>query len=253
MFNQAPHMGEVNLSVIIPALNERENVERLVPAIREVLRQLDVQAEILVVDGPSQDGTADAASRAGARVLRQQERGYGGALLAGFRVASAPHVLTMDADLSHPANFIRDLWARRNEAELLIASRYIPGGGATVSVFRRILSLILNFIYRLVLSLPVRDLSSGFRLYRRDALLQLKLESRDFDVLEEILVRGYNLGWRIVEIPFHYMPRESGTSHAKLIQFGLAYVKTLFRMRRLRNAAPPPGPREELLRQRFKA
>ena len=60
MFNQAPHMGEVNLSVIIPALNERENVERLVPAIREVLRQLDVQAEILVVDGPSQDGTAEA-------------------------------------------------------------------------------------------------------------------------------------------------------------------------------------------------
>ncbi len=222
------------MSVIIPALNERENIERLVPAIRAVAGELGVEAQVIVVDGPSMDGTAEAAGRAGAQVERQKERGYGGALMAGFAAASAPYIVTMDADLSHPAPFIAGLWKHRDEAELIIASRYVPGGGATVGGFRRVLSVILNAVYRVVLRLPVRDLSSGFRLYHAGAVTRLPLQSRDFDVLEEILVLGFNRGWQIREVPFHYMPRESGASHAKLIQFGLAYVRTLARMARLR-------------------
>jgi dolichol-phosphate mannosyltransferase len=227
-------MNRVDLSVVIPALNERENLERLIPAIQQVTGELGIASEIIVVDGPSRDGTSEAAARLGARVVKQTERGYGGALLAGFEIAAAPHILTMDADLSHPAAFIRDLWTRRDEADLLIASRYVPGGGATVGAFRRILSLVLNVVYRIVLQLPVRDLSSGFRLYRRDELRRLKLESRDFDVQEEILVRGHNRGWRIREVAFHYMPREAGSSHVRLLQFGWAYLKTLVKMWRLR-------------------
>jgi dolichol-phosphate mannosyltransferase len=228
-------MDNLDLSVVIPALNERENLERLIPAIQEVARGLGIRAEIIVVDGPSRDGTSEAAAQLGAVVRRQSERGYGGALLEGFATAGAPYILTMDADLSHPAVFIRDLWASRDRAEMLIASRYVPGGGATVGGFRKILSIILNAVYRVVLSIPVRDLSSGFRLYRKDAVGRLALESRDFDVLEEILVLGYNRGWRIHEVPFRYMPRESGSSHVRLLHFGWAYLKTLLKMRRLRN------------------
>jgi SAM-dependent methyltransferase len=82
----------------------------------------------------------------------------------------------------------------------------------------------------------LRDLSSGFRMYRRDVIAQMPIHARDFDVLEEILIRAYNDGWRIAEIPFHYMPRVSGKTHARLLKFGKAYLKTLFQMRRLRNA-----------------
>jgi dolichol-phosphate mannosyltransferase len=227
-------MNRADLSVVIPALNERENLERLIPAIQQVVGELGIATQIVVVDGPSKDGTSEAAARLGATVVKQTERGYGGALIAGFATATAPFVLTMDADLSHPANFIRDLWARRGDAELLIASRYVAGGGATVGAFRRILSVILNVVYRIVLQLPVHDLSSGFRLYRLDALRGLKLESRDFDVLEEILVRGHRRGWRIGEVAFHYMPREAGSSHVRLLHFAWAYLKTLVRMWRLR-------------------
>lgn len=227
-------MDKPDLSVVIPALNERENLERLIPSIQEVTQGLGIQAEVIVVDGPSRDSTSEAAARLGAVVCRQKERGYGGALMEGFATASAPYLLTMDADLSHPAVFIRDLWASRDMADMLIASRYVPGGGATVAGFRKILSIILNAVCRVVLSIPVRDLSSGFRLYRKDAVSQLTLESRDFDVLEEILVLGYNHGWRIKEVPFRYMPRESGSSHVRLLQFGWAYLKTLLKMRRLR-------------------
>jgi dolichol-phosphate mannosyltransferase len=223
-----------DLAVIIPAWNERENIEDLVPAVQKVTDGLGIRAQIIVVDGGSHDGTAEAAVRLGARALSQRERGYGGALLAGFESVAAPYVVTMDADLSHPPTFIADLWARREQAELIIASRYVPGGKAVMSRSRRVLSGILNSVFRMALRLPVRDLSSGFRLYRQEALKQLHLHSRDFDVLEEILVLVYRQGWRVLEVPFHYMPRQSGSSHAKLIRFGWAYLKTLARMWRLR-------------------
>ena len=227
-------MSDFDLTVIIPAWNERENIQALVPAVQEIVGGLGLRTQIVVVDGGSRDGTAEAATQLGARAVLQQERGYGGALLAGFASATAPYVLTMDADLSHPPTFIADLWAHREQAELIIASRYVPGGKATVSPSRRVLSVILNALFRIVLRVPARDLSSGFRLYRREALQQLHLRSRDFDVLEEILVLVYRHGWRILEVPFHYMPRQSGSSHAKLIRFGWAYIKTLVRMWRLR-------------------
>jgi dolichol-phosphate mannosyltransferase len=219
--------GSPALAVIIPALNERENLEILLPAVRAEIAELGISAEIVVVDGGSHDGTSEAA---------QQERGYGGALLAGFAATAAPYIVTMDADLSHRPVFLQDLWRKRNEAEVLIASRYIPGGRAQMGAFRRVLSHILNRTYSRALSLPLRDLSSGFRMYRRDALAGLSIRARDFDALEEMLIRVHAEGWRVLEVPFHYMARGSGRSHARLLKFGWAFLKTLGRMWRLRNS-----------------
>ena len=85
-------------------------------------------------------------------------------LLAGFAATSAPYIVTMDADLSHRPVFLEEFWRRRDEAEVLIASRYVHGGRADMSRFRRLLSHILNRTYSRVLSFPLRDLSSGFRM-----------------------------------------------------------------------------------------
>jgi dolichol-phosphate mannosyltransferase len=227
-----------DITVVIPALNERANLEYLLPSLKDVIRGLGLGAEIIVADGGSLDGTREAAEGLGAKVVVQQERGYGGALLAGFAASRAPYIITMDADLSHRPVFIQSFWQQRDQAEMLIASRYVEGGRADMGLFRRLLSHILNRTYSLVLSLPLRDLSSGFRMYHRDALEWEALEARDFDVLEEILVRVYTKGCRIKEVPFHYMARSSGKSHAKLFKFGWAFSKTLLRMWRLRNNAP---------------
>ena len=225
-----------DIAVVIPALNERENLELLIPSLWSVTRRLSLEAEIIVVEGGSVDGSSGAAEQLGARVITQQDRGYGGALLAGFAAARAPFVVTMDADLSHQPVFLEDFWRLRSDADLLIASRYVAGGSAEMGSVRRVLSRILNRTYGRVLRLPLRDVSSGFRMYHQDVLSTLDLEARDFDALEEILVKVYIRGGRVREVPFHYQARQTGKSHAKLIKFGWAFSKTLFRMWRLRNS-----------------
>ena len=231
-----------DLSVVIPALNEAENLRSLLPLIREVVADLDLAAEVIVVDGGSADDTKSIVPTLGAKVVDQMERGYGGALLAGFAAARAPYVATMDADLSHPPVFLKDFWRERQTSDVLIASRYIPGGKADMAVSRRILSGLLNRTYAVVLGLKLRDLSSGFRMYDRRVVATLDLRGRDFDILEEILVKIHINGGHIKEVPFYYRYRHSGESHAKLWKFGWAYAKTLLRMCRLRyshrNASP---------------
>ena len=228
--------GPPELAVVIPAWNERENLELLLPALRETLDGLGVRWEIIVADGGSHDGTAEVAARRGARVIQQRERGYGAALMEGIQASRAPYAVTMDADLSHRPTFIEDLWKHRKEAEVLIASRYVPGGESRTHWFRRLCSRLLNVTYTRVLALPLRDISSGFRMYRRDILENLQLRARDFDILEEILIKIHALGFRVRELPFRYLSRGTGRSHAHFLKFGWAYFKTLVRMWQLRNS-----------------
>ncbi len=226
----------IQLSIIIPALNERDNIAQLIPQLIEAIPS-DVHAyEIIIVDGHSRDGTPQAAADAGARVVIQCSPGYGGALQAGFAQARGDYILTMDADLSHPPTFILDLWRARTKAEVVIASRYVPGGTTDMPALRRVLSAILNVVFSRVLSLPIADVSSGFRLYKAAVIEKIPLQCTHFDVLEEILIQIHAHGWQIIEVPFSYNARRSGRSHVKLWAFGWAYLKTLLRMWRLRNS-----------------
>jgi dolichol-phosphate mannosyltransferase len=226
---------EVELSIVIPAINEATNLARLIPQTWELLKRLECTGEIIVVVGPSTDHTAETSRRHGAQVIQQRSKGYGGALTEGFATAQGEWILTMDADLSHPPIFIGTLWAARETADLLIASRYIRGGRAVMPPLRYSLSRVLNFFFPHILSLPLKDMSSGFRLYRRTVLSDLKPRGRDFDVLQELLLRAYANGWRVREVPFAYQPRGAGRSKASLFRFARSYLRTLRRMWTIRN------------------
>ena len=228
--------GEPDLSVVVPALDEGASIGELVRKVAAQAERHHLAVEILVVDGGSTDATRRWARAAGAEVLAQPGRGYADALRAGLRAAAGRFVLTMDGDYSHDPDFIDALWARREAAELVIASRYVPGAHALMPRSRRLLSHVLNGATRWILSLPVRDVSSGYRLYRRAVLAGIATHATHFDVLIELVTRIHAGGWRVEEVPFHYRPRRGGRSHASLLRFGVSYARTLLRMWAHRNS-----------------
>ena len=226
----------MDLSILLPVVNERDNLLVLIPRITAVIQREGLDFEILVIDGGSTDGTQQTATELGARVIAERRRGYAGALETGFAEARGDYLLTLDADLSHEPDFVAKLWRARTQADIIIASRYTRGGVAYTDFLRRFLSRVLNLFMRRALSMPVWDLSSGFRLYRREALKGLVFQGRNFEVLEEILVKAYANGYSVFEVPFTYFPREAGRSHARLFAFGWDLMSATFRLWRLRNS-----------------
>jgi dolichol-phosphate mannosyltransferase len=224
------------LTVLLPVIDERDNLALLLPRLGRVLRALGCSAEVLVVDGGSRDGTAAVAEQLGARVLMQRDPGFGAAMREGFAAARGEFVLTLDADLSHDPDFIGKLWRARDRADLVVASRYVTGGVAVMPWRRRVLSRMLNRFLGIGLALPVRDLSSGFRLYRRALLDELIISSRNFEVQPETLVKAYTAGWRVLELPFTYFPRQHGSSHARVVRFGIDFLRAFARLWVLRNS-----------------
>ncbi len=226
----------VELSIILPAINEADNLSLLLPRLHEVAGPI-APYEIIVVDGGSTDDTPARAVIHGARVHFQRKRGYGSALKEAFAIARGRYFVTMDSDYSHDPTFIRDLWEAREKGAVVVASRYVPGGTSEVSGFRSFLSRILNAVFRRVLAIPLQDMSSGFRLYRAEALREVTITRRNFDALEEVLIKLVGLGFPAYEVPFTYRARGEGASKARVIRFGIELAKTLHRLWQLRNGS----------------
>jgi dolichol-phosphate mannosyltransferase len=229
-------VNSIQLSVVIPVLDDAASLALILPELRSVLDSLHITCEILVVVTMVDAVTRSVVEVAGAEIVAPMEPGYGGALTAGFARARGDYILTMDADISDRPQFIEDLWRRRTDAEVTIASRYAPGGRADLPAGRRILSRALNWFCAHGLSVPVRDLSSGFRLYKSDVLRQQTHTTRDFDILQQIVVRAYADGWKVQEIPFVYRPRERGSSHRRAPKVAAASIRHFPELWLLRNS-----------------
>ncbi len=210
-------------------------LDQTLAALHDTLHSLGIQYELLVVEAGSAADTSAVVARHSARRVRTALPGYGGALRAGFAAATGDYVLTLEADGSHDPSVIASLWAAKNQADVVIASRYLAGGAADMPQPRKALSRLLNLVYRRGLALPVRDLSSGYRLYRGASLRSLSFEAYDFDLLEEILIRMMAAGDRIEEVPFRYRAGPS-KSRARLARFAMSYVRTFGAMWKLRNS-----------------
>jgi dolichol-phosphate mannosyltransferase len=226
----------IDLTVVIPARNDTENLRVLLPNLRNALQSLAISSEVLVVAEGSRNGAGEVARMFGARLIVQAVAGYGGALKTGFQQAQGVYILTMGADLSHEPNFVSKLWANRHQAEMVIASRYVRGGVAYMPLTRTLLSRVLNRLFTKGLSLDLCDISSGFRLYRSSLIKNLVLTGSDVDLLPEIIVRAYGAGWRIVEVPFTYFPRLKGGGQARMVRAGANLAKTFVRMWSLRRS-----------------
>ena len=224
-----------DLSVVIPVWNGVHNLGRLLPRLFRALRTLPATSEVLVVL-PESDPVGKLVVESGAFVVPLPEPGYGSALNAGLAASTGQWVVTMDADYSHHPEFVRTLWLNRNSADVLIASRYVAGAYAAMPLSRRIASRVLNGIYRTALALPYRDLSSGFRMYRRSVLEDLgPVSATGLDSLQELLAKAFAQGWRIQEVPLYY-PQSKHWTSGRLAELGAGYARTFGRMLALRNS-----------------
>jgi dolichol-phosphate mannosyltransferase len=208
---------QMTLTVVIPTYNERENI---VQQVREVLA-LQPPPQVLIVDDASPDGTGEIADRLAeehpgrVQVLhRQGKEGLGRAYVAGFRRAlemGTTHIAQMDADLSHSAEDLQTMMdtAVSTGADLVLGSRYIPGGSTVGWPWhRKLISRLGGYYAGLVVGLPIRDFTGGFKLWRREALEDIDLEtirSDGYGFQIETTYRALQLGkrWRQVPITFH--------------------------------------------------
>jgi len=208
--------------VILPTYNEAENLERIVAAI---LEQLPESGHVLVVDDNSPDGTGEIADRLAegneriAVVHRAVKEGLGPAYLAGFRIAldaGAERIVEMDADFSHDPAYLPQLIEATESADLAIGSRYVPGGGVTDwGPLRRFISRGGSTYARLALGVPIRDLTGGFKCFRRIVLETIELETiqaRGYAFQVETTYRAIKAGFRVVEMPIVFKDRADGTS-----------------------------------------
>ncbi len=208
------------VTVCLPTYNERENIEAMLRA----LAPLGVH--VLVIDDNSPDGTGEIADRVAAELgtvsvlHRERKEGLGPAYLAGFRRAladGAELILEMDCDFSHdPKDVPRLIAAAEAGADLVLGSRYVPGGGtANWGLLRRIVSWGGSFYARAVLGLQIRDLTGGFKCYRRHVLETIDLNaihSKGYAFQIEGTYRTLRKGFTVREVPIRFADRTEGTS-----------------------------------------
>ena len=216
------------VSVVIPCLNEAENIEECVTAAREALQRMQVAGEVVVADNDSEDDSARLAEQAGARVVVEHRRGYGSAYLAGFAASRGRYIVMADADLTYDFDDIpRFVAALEEGAEMAIGDRMDniqPGAMPWLHryVGNPLLTGLLNFLFRT----GINDAHCGMRAVRREALERLDLRTTGMEFASEMVIRASKENLRIAEFPIEYHPR-GGESKLSSFRDGWRHLRFL--------------------------
>ncbi len=216
------------VSVVIPCLNEAENIERCVTAALGALQQMGVQGEVVVADNDSEDDSARLAEEAGARVVVERRRGYGSAYLAGFAASTGRYIVMADADLTYDFNDIpRFVAALEEGAEMVIGDRMDNiQPGAMPWLHRYVGNPILTGLLNLFFRTGIKDAHCGMRALRRDVLPRLDLRTTGMEFASEMVIRASKEKLRIAEFPIEYHPR-GGESKLSSFRDGWRHLRFL--------------------------
>ena len=211
--------------VCLPTYNERENIEPMVRALDDVFRRHDLDARVLLIDDSSPDGTGEIADRLANEfsflsvLHRPKKEGLGPAYLAGFVWAlatDADRIVEMDCDFSHDPEDLPRLLAASADADLVLGSRYVEGGGTrNWGPGRRLVSRFGSLYARIILGVGIHDLTGGFKCFRRTVLEEIGLEqitTKGYAFQIETTYRALKAGCRVVEVPIVFAEREAGSS-----------------------------------------
>lgn len=228
----------LSISIVIPAFNEIENLRILIPEIRNQTNKFKDIEILIVLPTTASIGEKEEILDLGAiPITRTPGDTFGDAIRSGIknvRIISS-YVLFMDADGSHSPRTIPRLVDEitKNDTDIVIASRYIDGGSTDNSLVLRAMSKILNYTFALVLGLKIKDISTNFKIYKRELLLDSNLVCKNYDIVEEILLEAKKIKpiLKVLEIPDHFHERVYGESKRKLSVFIATYLATLIRLR----------------------
>ena len=217
-----PHADAGPAWLVLPTYNEAENVEAFVETARA---KLPASAQLLIVDDNSPDGTGAIADRLAERhenvsvLHRQAKEGLGPAYIAGFRRAlagGAGLILEMDSDFSHDPAYLPRLLEAARRADLVLGSRYVPGGGVSDwGPLRRAISRSGSAYAKLILGVEVADMTGGFKCFRREVLEAIDFDSvqaRGYAFQIEMTYRAIRAGFKVVEVPIVFRDRQAGSS-----------------------------------------
>lgn len=228
------------VSVVLPTYNELANIVPLVSEILERTGQAGIETQVVVVDDNSTDGTIEALGQAFARdkrlklVVRVNERGLATALWRGINEAAHPVVVTMDSDFNHSPRDLMRLLAALPGHDMVIGSRYVPGGGMNTSALRFRLSQAFNLLVRLLLGVPTTDNLSGFLAAPKDVWLGFRSEifAGYGDYAIRLLYEAQRRGLRLKEVPVVYENRLGGESKTRFLHHFVQYLATALALRR---------------------
>ena len=204
-----PEPDQLELTIVMPCLNESETLETCVRQARAFLDGAGIAGEVLVADNGSTDGSQELAERAGARVVHVPEKGYGAALMGGIEAARGTYVAMGDADDSYDFGTLGPFVERlRAGADLVMGNRFQGGiaPGAMPPLHRYLGNPVLSFVGRLFFRAPVRDFHCGLRAFRRDSILDLQLRTTGMEFASEMVVKASLAGLDVQEVPTTLRP-----------------------------------------------
>lgn len=233
-------MNDDLIAVIIPSYNERKNISLL---IKKILL-LELNIKVVIVDDNSPDNTAELVKKIKVKnkklilVSRSKKSGRGGAVIEGFKNAlmdkNIKYFIEMDADLSHRPEDLEKLTANKGKNKIIIGSRYVKGSRIIDwPLKRKILSKIANYYIKIILGIPVNDLTNGFRCYPRKAveeILNMKINHKGFIALSETAYQLYKKDYHFHEVPIIFEDRKRGKSNANSFEV----IRSLFAVLQIR-------------------
>ncbi|MBI2101428.1 glycosyltransferase [Candidatus Woesearchaeota archaeon] len=227
-------------SIVIPAHNESENLVRLLKSACSALQKTNEKFEIIAVNDNSTDDSLEMLKSLKRQIKevvivnRTKNPGVGYAIREGLGNAKGDVIITMDGDLSHDPSEIPKFLGLLNGYDMVCGSRYIKGGKADMALGRVVISGLFNFVFRVLIGLPIRDFTSGYRAYKREVVKKIRLKSKTFGIYIEIPIKAHLAGFRLAEIPISYHKREFGKSNLNYFRQGPEYFKVIFEALRMK-------------------
>ena len=225
-------MNKIDISIIIPTLNEEENLSTLIKSINYIFLKTksNLSHEIIVVDGYSKDKTVDIAKQNGAEVI-YDNKGKGSALRKGFQKARGEILISMDADLSNdPKELTLIIDSIKMGYDICMGSRFITGGGTEdMPYFRKLGNRFFVFLVNIFFNSNYSDLCYGYRGFRKDVIKKLMLKEDRFAIETEININAAKKHLKVIEIPSFEKKRDKGTGKLRTFSDGYNILKTILK------------------------